>query len=119
MLLPAFSPTAMKLTELTDTSLKAYLGESGKPTVLVFHSTWSKPARTMVPVIKDIAESYGELVRFALVNAEAAPDALNRFGILSLPSYLLFKNGRLTDRFIGLLTKETLTERVEKSLAKM
>lgn len=109
----------MKLAELTDASLKAYLGESGRPTVLVFHSTWSKPARTMVPVVKDIAESYGELVRFALVNAEGAPDTLNRFGILSLPSYLLFKNGRLADRFIGLLTKETLTERIEKSLAKM
>jgi thioredoxin 1 len=108
----------MKLTELTDASLKAYLGESARPTVLVFHSTWSKPARTMVPVVKDVAESYGELVRFALVNAEGAPDALNRFGILSLPSYLLFKNGRLADRFIGLLTKETLTERIEKSLAK-
>ena len=109
----------MKLTELSDANLKAYLAESGKPTVLVFHATWSKPARTMVSVVEDIAESYGDLVRFAMINAENAPDTLNRYGILSLPSYLIFKAGRLADRFIGLLTKETLTERIEKSLTKM
>lgn len=109
----------MKLTELSDANLKAFLTESGKPTVLVFHSTWSKPARTMVSVVEEIAEGYGGLVRFAIVNAENAPDTLNRYGILSLPSYLIFNTGRLADRFIGLLTKETLTERIEKSLAKM
>jgi len=109
----------MKLTELTNATLKSYLTESPKPTVLVFHATWSKPARTMVHVVEDVADNYGELVRFALVNTEAAPDALNRYGILSLPTYLIFKNGKPADRFIGLLTKETLTERIENSLAKI
>ena len=109
----------MKLTELTDATLQAYLAESGLPTVLTFHATWSKPARTMLPVVEEVAEEYGELVRFALVNADQAPNALNRYGILSLPSYLIFKNGKLADRFIGLLTKEKLGESIEQSLQKL
>lgn len=109
----------MKLAELTDATLKAYLTATSAPTVLTFHATWSKPARTMVSVVSEVSASYDEMVRFALVNAEAAQDAINRYGILNLPTYLVFKNGKLADRFIGLHTKEKLTERIEKSLASL
>jgi len=70
-------------------------------------------------VVEEVAEAYGEMVRFALVDADHAQDALNRHGILNLPTFLIFRNGQLVDRFIGLLTKEKLTERIEMSLAKM
>lgn len=109
----------MKLTELTDATIPAYLANNNVPTVLAFHATWSKPARTMIPVVGEVAADYGEMVRFALVNADLAPDTLNRSGILSLPTYLIFRGGKVVDRFIGLLTKEKLTERIERSLQNM
>jgi thioredoxin-like negative regulator of GroEL len=59
------------------------------------------------------------MVRFGLVDAEHSNLILDRYGVLSLPTYLVFKRGRLIDRFIGLLTKEKLTERIEKTLQQL
>ena len=109
----------MKLEELNDTNLGTYLLKGNEPTVLAFYASWSKPARTMLQVVEDVAEAYGEMVRFAVVDTDHAQDALNRYGILNLPTFLIFRNGELVDRFIGLLTKEKLTERIETSLARI
>ena len=78
-------------------------------------------ARAAGPRILDIYQStfsveYKDVVRFALVDADESPQTVNRYGILSLPSYLIFRNGRLTDRFIGVRTKEKFSERIEESL---
>lgn len=109
----------MALTELTDASVQPYLGESQLPAVLVFHAAWSKPARTMLPVVEEVAGDYEHMLRFATINSDYNPHAVDRFGVLSLPTFLVVKRGKVVDRFIGLLTKERLTERIEASLAKL
>ena len=106
----------MKLRELNDNSLQGYLNESGTPTLVTFHAAWSKPARTMLSVIEELAESYKDMIRFALVDVDHSQNSLNRYGVLNLPTYLLFKRSREADRFIGLLTKEKLTEYIERCL---
>jgi len=112
----ASSRLSMKLRELNDSSLEAYLGQSATPALVTFYAKWSKPARTMMPVLEELAETYEGMVRFAYVDADYAPNALNSYGILNLPTYLVFKRRQESDRFIGLLTKEKLTERIERSL---
>jgi thioredoxin 1 len=109
----------MKLAELSDAELSALLAEEARPVLAVFTAPWSRPARTMAPVLEDLAPDYDGLLRFALVNADKAPEALNRYGVLSLPTYVMFRHGRLTDRFIGLLTKESLVEQIEQALQKV
>ena len=109
----------MKLPELSDATLQPYLDESGAPTMLVFYSTLSKPARTCMPVVEELARDYDGLVRIALVSAQAAADALDGYGILSLPTFLFFRGGKLTDRFIGRLTRDKLEEKVEENLRRV
>lgn len=109
----------MPLDDLTDGGLAAYLASSQLPAVLVFHAAWSKPARTMLPVVDELAEGYEHMLRFAKVNSDFNPQAVDRYGVLSLPTFLVLKRGRVVDRFIGLMTKEKLTERIEASLAKL
>lgn len=109
----------MKLLELTDANLPAYLAESGMPTVLVFHSNASKPARTVLPVVEELAKDYDGLVRFALVNTQSSGEAVDAYGILSLPTFLFFRSGRMTDRFIGLLTRDKFEERIESNLQRL
>lgn len=106
----------MKLRELNSVNVAGFLAKDAKLTLLAFHSNWSKPARTMLPVLVELDQSYDGMVRFALVDADQAADLVDHYGVLTLPTYLVFKQGREVDRFTGLLTKEKLTERVERSL---
>jgi thioredoxin 1 len=108
-----------KLPELTDATLPPFLAESGIPTVLVFHSPASRPSRTVLPVVEELGRDYDGLVRFALVNTAAASDALDTYGILSLPTFLFFRSGKMTDRFIGLLTRDKFEEKIEENLRKV
>jgi len=106
----------MRPTDLTDAALPRFLLEAQQPVVLVFHSRGSKPARTTLPLLAELAADYDGVMQFALVDAEQAQDSLDAYGILSLPTYLIFKRGKQVDRFIGLHTKEKLRERLEASL---
>jgi thioredoxin 1 len=110
---------ASKLTELNDATLAPFVAETTTPTVLVFHSPASKPARTVLPVVEELARDYEGLVRFALVNTTGAGDALDSYGVLSLPTFLFFRGGRMTDRFIGLLTRDKFEEKIEENLRKV
>jgi thioredoxin 1 len=109
----------MKLVELGDMELNALLAEAQQPVLAVFTASWSRPARTMLPLLDDLVGDYRGLLRFAHVNADKAPQALARYGILSLPTYLMFRHERVTDRFIGLLTRESLVEQIESALQKV
>ncbi len=109
----------MPIDDLTDGALAGYLDSSQLPAVLVFHSAWSQPARTMLPLVDEVAGGYEHMLRFAKVNSDYSPQAVNRFGVLSVPTFLVLKRGRVVDRFIGLMTKEKLIERLEASLAKL
>jgi len=108
-----------KLPEYNDATLPEFLAESGTPTVLVFYSAQSKPARTAVPVVEDLAREYEGLVRFALVNTQGASDTLDAYGILSLPTFLFFRGGQMTDRFIGLLTRDKFEDKIEENLRRV
>ena len=108
----------MKLVHLSEASLTEFLSDSKEPAVLAFHAGWSKPARTMLPIVETVAKEYEGLARFGLVDADHTLKLLDHFGILSLPTFLVFKQGRQVDRFIGVLTKEKLIERIEASIQK-
>ena len=109
----------MKPTELSDANIQAFINEDSSPVLLTFYSAWSKPSRTMLPVLEELSQSYEGMIRFGNIDADLARNALNTYGVLSLPTYLLVKGRREADRFIGLLSKEKLTERIEHSLQDM
>jgi thioredoxin 1 len=106
----------MKITELNDRSLTDFLTKTRVPALVAFTAAWSKPSRTMHSVLEELAGQYANVVEFAVVDADSSRNALNSYGILSLPTYLFFRDGRLVDRFIGTLTKEKLTDRIEQDL---
>jgi thioredoxin 1 len=108
----------MKLTELNDRSLTDFVQKTRIPLLVTFTAAWSKPSRTMYSVLEELAGQYDSVVSFAVVDADNSRQALDEFGILSLPTYLFMHNGRVVDRFIGTLTKEKLTDRLEQDLLK-
>jgi thioredoxin 1 len=106
----------MALSLTSDETLTAFLAASPAPALLCFIAQSSRPSRVMQPVLEELSREYGRLVRFASVDADASPRALNHYGILSLPTYLFLRNGRITGRFVGAMARDTLVEKIEAAL---
>lgn len=106
----------MALSQVNDDSLPGFLAASPAPALLCFFAQSSRPARSMLPVLEELSREYGRLVRFAAVDAEASATALDRYGILSLPSYIFIRGGKTTGRFIGAMARDTLVEKIEAAL---
>lgn len=106
----------MALSQVNDETLPGFLAASPAPALLCFYAQSSRPARNMLPVLEELSRDYGRLVRFAAVDADASAAALDRYGILSLPTYIFLRGGKTTGRFIGAMARDTLVERIEAAL---
>ena len=78
-----------------------------------FWAAWCRPCRAMAPVIRSLAKEYAD-VAFAKVDTEAEKGLAERFRIRGIPTYVLFKKGRVVDRFSGVATRNRLAQKIEK-----
>lgn len=99
--------------DLMDAQLAAFLQQH--PAVLVdVWAPWCGPCRIIAPMIEDLAKSYAGRVAFAKMNADDNPGVMDAFGIQGIPTLLLFRDGRLVDRIVGVAPKPHLAAAVER-----
>lgn len=79
------------------------------PVVIDFWATWCGPCRMIAPVIEEIAEEYASVVKVGKVNVDEEPELASQFGIISIPTVVLVKNGQISAKSVGYRTKEQLT----------
>ena len=80
---------------------KEVLG-SDVPVLVDFWAEWCGPCRMLAPVIESLAGKAGGAYKVGKVNVDEQPDLARRYGIMSIPTVLLFKNGQLADKSVGL-----------------
>jgi thioredoxin 1 len=101
--------------QLTDSSFAA---ETATGLVAVdFSAEWCPPCRVMEPVVEAIARENASVVRVFQLDSDANPAAAARFGVRSLPTILFFRDGRLVDRVVGSVPRQTLQQRIDQLLA--
>ncbi len=81
-----------------------------------FSATWCGPCKKLEPIVHEIAEQYDGRVKVVKVDVDKAPATAARFGVLSVPMLLLFRDGAVKDQVLGFLSKKALADRVEKVL---
>lgn len=82
-------------------------------TVLVdFYAEWCGPCKMMSPVINKIAEEIGEQVKICKINVDEAQDIASKYEIMSIPTFIVFKNGEIVKRTIGVQSEEKLKEMI-------
>ena len=86
---------------------KEVLG-SDVPVLVDFWAEWCGPCRMLAPVIESLAGKAGGAYKVGKVNVDEQPDLARRYGIMSIPTVLLFKNGQLADKSVGLVPESKL-----------
>ena len=104
-----------KAIEVTDSNYKDIL-EKNKVVLLDFWAEWCGPCRMISPMIDELSEEYAGRVFIGKVNVDNNPQAAGAFGIRSIPSILLFKDGDIVDKQIGAVPKSVLEGALKSQL---
>jgi len=94
------------LFEFTDQNFESEALKSDKPVLVDFWAPWCAPCRMVGPIIEELAGSYLEKVKVGKLNTDDNPGIASRYGIMSILTILLFKNGEIVERIVGAAPKK-------------
>ena len=100
------------MLEFTQSNFKAEVEQSDLPVLVDFWATWCAPCLKLVPVIEELAQKYNGKMKFGKVNVENSPQIAQKFGIRSIPTLLIFKNGKIMAQITGAQPKKNIEEKI-------
>jgi thioredoxin 1 len=90
---------------------------SPKPVVVDFWAPWCGPCRAVAPVIEELSKEYGGKAGFAKVNVDESPILASQYGVMSIPTIIIFKGGKPAEQVIGYKPKNDLKKLLDTVLA--
>ena len=103
----------MKPVEITDANFQKEVLESPVPVLVDFWAVWCGPCRQVAPIVESLAEKWGAKATVVKLNVDDVPSVAEKYGIMSIPTLMLFKNGQVVERIIGLAPQSTLERKFE------
>jgi len=100
----------------TDDNFDGEVLKSDKPVLIDFWAPWCGPCKAIGPIVEELASQFKDSVKILKLNVDENQKTALNFGVRSIPTLILFKEGKVLDTLIGLASKEKLEEFVKKSL---
>jgi thioredoxin 1 len=105
---------AKDILEIGDSSFESEVLQSDKPVLVDFWAPWCGPCRAIAPIVEELAEVFGDKVKFTKCNVDENPTTPTKYGIKSIPTLIFFKDGEIQDKVIGIVAKSRLEEMISK-----
>jgi thioredoxin 1 len=106
----------MKPLEFTDGNFDAEVMQSSLPVVIDFWAVWCAPCRMIAPIIEDLATTYEGKVKVGKLDVDSNQQTAIKYGVRSIPTVLIMKNGKVVDTIIGAMPKANFLDRLQAVL---
>lgn len=103
-----------KSIEITDRNFQSEVLESKVPVLVDFWAEWCGPCRLLGPTIDELAEHFGDSIKIAKLDVDANPRTASAYGILSIPTVLIFHNGEVVSALVGVQPKQNYEAPLKK-----
>lgn len=107
---------AKNIIELTDLNFENEVLKSDKLVLVDFWAEWCAPCKMIAPIVEEIANEYADRLKVGKLNVDYNPKTAMKYGIMSIPTLMLFQNGRVVEQIVGAMPKRNLLARLEKYL---
>tara|TARA_B110000483_G_scaffold241961_1_gene326335 strand:- start:5569 stop:5889 length:321 start_codon:yes stop_codon:yes gene_type:complete len=91
----------MSIKQINDSEFKTEVIDSSKPVIVDFWAEWCGPCKTLGPILEKLSDDFHDKVEIKKINIDENPEAPANFGIRSIPTMILFKDGKIVDSKIG------------------
>jgi thioredoxin 1 len=102
---------------VTDTTFKEEVLDANVPVLVDFWAAWCSPCKMIAPIVEALAKEYDGQIKVAKVDVDANPITPGMFGIMSIPTLMLFRGGKAEERIVGYQPKPALEAKLQAVLA--
>ncbi|MDY0133315.1 MAG: thioredoxin [Desulforegulaceae bacterium] len=99
--------------EIEDSNFEAEVIKSDKPVLVDFWAPWCGPCRAIAPAVEELANTYGDKIKFCKCNVDENPISPGKYEIKAIPTLIFFKDGEIHSKQTGLASKEQLEEKIK------
>ncbi|MCB9246274.1 MAG: thioredoxin [Flavobacteriales bacterium] len=103
--------------QLTDANFKSEVLDSDVPVLVDFWAVWCGPCRMIEPIVEEISHEYEGKLKVGKMNVDENRNTPAQYGIRSIPTLLIFKNGELVDKLVGAVPKSSITSKVDAQVS--
>ena len=105
-----------KPVNITDDTFETEVLQSDKLVLVDFWATWCGPCKMIAPILEELAEEMSDQIKVTKMDVDVNKVVAGKFNIMSIPSLLFFKNGKMVDQIVGAVPKAQLLSRLDKVL---
>jgi thioredoxin 1 len=107
----------MKTITITDENFEEEVIKSDKPVLIDFWATWCGPCKIIAPIVEDLVDEYEGKAKIGKLDVDNNQQTAIKFGVRSIPTILIFKDGKLKDTIIGAVPKGQIVQKLNLAIA--